>query len=170
MRLKDYIMHWNTIEDVTATMDIAILGKLCVQVWLGIGNVLFIGFGEVVLPPPLPSELHKKPPYELQTDFANWWVESSGRIIGSNTNEREVAESAATLLVGHRVADWCFENGTVALAISFSDGLKLRMAPFDDCDIAEHDAWVLRGPEYYGFMQWNGTIGDGRCDHYFLDE
>lgn len=66
------LMNWQTLDDVNKTLETSLRGKLCVQAWLGIGQVLFIGFGDTVLPPIPHGELHAVPTYELQTGFTDW--------------------------------------------------------------------------------------------------
>lgn len=167
---SDSVMNWNTHADVTATLDKALRGKLCIQAWLGIAQTLFIGFGDKVLPLTAQGEPHAKPMYELQTGFTDWWIEHKESIVVRSTDARKSAEAGATSLVGRRVVDWSFEGETAALRITFDCGFELRMAPYADYAHSNEDAWILRIPIYYGYMMWDGMIGYGRLDHCFIDE
>ena len=163
-------MRWNHLDDVESTLDAAIGGRLCTQAWLGVGNVLFLGFGEDVLPATLPGESHPEREYELQLDSADWWIEDASGVRAASTDGRTAAQLGATLLVGRRVAGWYSKDSIAALEIDFEDGLTLKMSPYTDADVSEMDAWILRVPIYYGYVKWNGTFGTGRRDHYFLED
>ncbi len=43
----------------------------CVTAWLGYGNVLFLGFGDSVLPERDQYGRRTRPPYELETNYAD---------------------------------------------------------------------------------------------------
>src|SRR3981189_315062 len=78
----------------------------CVSAWLGHADVLFLGFGNEVLPRPLPGERHARPPYELETNYAIWRVE--GEIHAEWSNSESGSDSAgltaaAESLVGETV-------------------------------------------------------------------
>lgn len=164
------MMNWETRADVERTLNAALCGKLCVQAWLGIANVLFIGFGDEVLPQTVAGEKHPTPLYEMQTGWADWWIQDQHNTLVTSNDSKENAKSAAERLVGMRVKEWCFQDESSAIRIVFERGLELRMAPYDTDDVSENDAWILRGPVYYGYMRWDGIIGHGRRDHYFVDE
>lgn len=161
-------MRWNTDADLDQTLDAALHGKICVQVWLGIGKVLFIGFGDTILPATHKGEQHPIPPYELETGFTEWWVQDQNDILGTSNDDKENAEAAAAKLVGKKVIDWCM-RGSTTLWIRFEDGLQLRMAPYNMSNFSIEDAWILRGPTHYGFVRWDGEMGNGRRDHYFIN-
>jgi len=156
-------------SEVEAALDGAISGRVCVQAWLGVAHVLFLGFGEDVLPPTPPGGHHPVPMYELQIDMADWWVESQTGVLGASTDDRPKAEAAAVSLVGRRATRWQFIEPFPALEISFEPGLRVKMAPYTDSDTSHKEAWVLRIPVYYIFVQWDGTAGIGRRDDYFID-
>jgi hypothetical protein len=163
-------MIWCKIEDVTKTLDEALLDKVCVQVWLGIGQALFIGFGDHIIPAIMQGDHHPKPPYELETGSTDWWIQDKNGIVATSNSARKDAETAAQVLVGKKVIGWYFYNGSAALCIDFECGLELKMAPYSNSDVFEEDAWILRGSTHYGFMRWDCVIGNGRLDHYFVDE
>lgn len=163
-------MKWNTLDDVIGTLNKAMCGKQCVQVWLGIGNVMFIGFGDEVLPATSPGELHASPPYELQIDSADWWVLTGNMLLTRSTDGKAHAEVKLRALLGRRVVGWGFDGDSVALRICFEGGIELGMAPYSESDAMQEDAWILRGPTYYGYVRWDRTIGKGRRDHYFVDD
>lgn len=162
-------IHWNQIDDVKMALDKAMMGKLCVQAWLGVSHVLFLGFGESIIPAPVSGEHHPLLEYELQIDSANWWVEDESGIIGTSEQDRQMADSTAGHLIGRKVVGWQFTDPIAALEISFEGGLMLKMSPYADGDVSDEDAWVLRMPIYYGYMKWDGTFGVGCRDHYFTD-
>jgi len=52
-------------------------GHRCVTAWLGYGSVLFLGFGETVLPALDQSGHHTQPPFELEINIAKMMGESN---------------------------------------------------------------------------------------------
>src|SRR5580700_5280283 len=70
-------------------LRVAICDKICVQAWLGFGEVLFIGFGQNVIQVP-EGERHPAPPIEIETNHADWVIRSvSDSIeIASNQDDR----------------------------------------------------------------------------------
>ncbi len=163
-------MPGETLDDIRTVLDTAINHRLCVQTWLGVANVLFIGFGDAVFRPTPQGQRHPFPPFELQINFADWWIENEDSTIGASQEIRERAQAAADTLVGRRVTGWQFTDPIAALRICFEGGFRLRMAPYSDSDVLQEDAWILRVPIYYWFMRWDGTIGKGRRDHYLIDD
>lgn len=162
-------MKWQTLSDAERLLDRQVRARFCSQLWVSrLYNALFIGFGSSVLPSTLPGERHPVPDYELETGFTDWWVENGGETIVSNKNDRELAESTASVLVGLRVVGWELVNRTPALRIVFERGYELRMKPYDDEEYLTERAWVIRGPTFYGMMRWDGTMVRGRRDKYLL--
>lgn len=148
------------LDELRESLDTAINGRLCVQAWLGYAQVLFIGFGDGVLPPMQPGEGHMRPKYELQTSFADWQVEDGSDVIATADDEYDVAEAAAQKLVGHRVVDWRHIGDSAGLEIAFEGGLKLVITPMSDSEksVLHEEAWHLRMPdEYYRCVRWDLT-------------
>lgn len=159
-------MRWERLDDAKVALDEALNGRLCVQAWIGYACVLFIGFGEEVLPPVPPGERHPIPTYELRINFADWWVENDCGVIGTSNDERSNVLDIAELFVGHRVVSWQFVDQTIALEIHFDGGLKLKMKPYSEYEDSNESAWVLRMPgQYYGFARWDGIVGTGCSYH-----
>ncbi len=148
------------LDELWQDLDTAISGRLCVQAWLGYAQVLFIGFGDEVLPPMQPGEGHLMPEYELQTSFADWQVEDGSDVIATADDEYDVAEAAAQKLVGHRVVGWRHIDDSAGLEIAFEGGLKLVITPMSDTerDLLHELAWEFRMPdEYYRHVRWDLT-------------
>jgi len=65
------------IEDIRTAFEIAFRDHLVVQAWLGYAQVLFCGFGNDPIQLPA-GERHFQPPFELQTNYADWTVIKDG--------------------------------------------------------------------------------------------
>jgi hypothetical protein len=141
----------------------AIDGSLCIQAWLGYGEVLFLGFGDEPLPPRAPEERYPQPPYELPSNLADWWVQEDWRILVTSEDDRADAEAVAESLVGHRAMGWEFIGQSRSLRIRFDGGLVLSVVPFTDEDLLDKDAWAMRGPDgLYLFATCHGELILGR--------
>ncbi|HUV03575.1 MAG TPA: hypothetical protein VMX94_00540 [Armatimonadota bacterium] len=128
-------------DELRAALDMAINGKLVVQNWLGYANVLFLGFGDEVLPRVPAGESPAWSPYELETNYADWSVENEKGIVGTADDERAKALAAVELLVGHRATGWAFGDTLFCLVVYFEGGFKLKITPMAD---ALTDEEILR--------------------------
>lgn len=88
-------------------LDEAPSKRRCVSVWLGYGEVLFLGLGQVVLPERGDDGWHSKPPVGWETNFADWCV-AGPRVVRSadEATHRTELEVAAESLMGERVLSW----------------------------------------------------------------
>jgi hypothetical protein len=134
-------LHQFSIDRLRAAFD----SRRCVTAWLGYGEVLFLGFGDAVLPEFDESQHRTEPPYELETHFADWSIQSGGQE-RSRDSERAQCESAASSLVGQEVAGWeLFDR--LGLKIRFGGSL-LTIRPSRESDsVPSEDAWCLRAPD-----------------------
>jgi hypothetical protein len=123
----------------------AVSGHRCVSGWLGRGNALFLGFGDSPLPPFAADGYRVKPPYQLETNFADWCVRREGRETGS-AEDRTIAERAIQGLIGHAVKGWELGDD-FGLRIDFGDGSQLQLTPWRDEDRRGTDAWLVCLPE-----------------------
>ena len=129
-----------------ARLGEAFTGHRCVTAWLGYGNVLFLGFGETVLPARSQGGQRTPPPFELQTNFADWFVD--GPISASTTDsDRAQLAAAAESLINEQIIDWNLSENT-RLRIAFSGAKELEIKAWNaDEDLA--DAWCLKSPDGY---------------------
>ncbi|NVB81479.1 MAG: hypothetical protein HOV81_23995 [Kofleriaceae bacterium] len=119
-----------------------------VSAWLGYGDVLFLGFGERVLPRVQAGERHARPPYELTSNFASWRVE--GPVAAQWTDEGSPTEraeltAAAESLIGERVEAWVLLD-QLGLRLVFTGSKVLIVEPWPTSDDIA-DAWSLTGPD-----------------------
>lgn len=122
----------------------AFTGHRCVTAWLGYGTVLFLGFGETVLPIRDKDGRHTQPSFELETNFSDWRINGPINAWSGNSN-REVLIAAAESLIGEAIL-----SGEVGqrkrLAISFTGGKSLFIESWNSTpDLA--DAWSLKSPD-----------------------
>jgi hypothetical protein len=120
----------------------------CVSAWLGYGDVLFLGFGEHVMPRVRTGERHARPPYELSSNFASWRVE--GPVAARWTDEGSPTEradltAAAESLVGERVLAWELLD-RLALRLVFTGSKVLVVEPWRTYDGID-EAWSLTAPD-----------------------
>lgn len=120
----------------------------CVSAWLGYADVLFLGFGEHVLPRPQAGERHARPPYGLDSNFASWRVE--GPVAAQWTDEGSPTEraeltAAAESLVGERVEAWELLD-RLGLRLVFTGSKVLVVEPWPTSD-GIGDAWSLSAPD-----------------------
>lgn len=153
-----------SLETIAATLDAAINGNLCVRAWLGHADVLFLGFGQEVLPGIILGKgAHRleqpEPPYELQTHLSNWCIEHQAiGILGSSYDDKRAWASASSL-VGRRAMAWQFTSSPSGLEIAFVGGLELRIKPYDDAQFLNKDAWSMRDPDgFYSMVTCNDRI------------
>lgn len=129
-----------------ARLDEALSERLCVSAWLGYGDCLFLGLGEDVLPERGDDGWHSKAPFELETNFADWFVEGpmTARSAPASTDRAEL-EVAAKSLVGERVLSWELldRNG---LRVRFTGAKALSIAPWGAEDRVSW-AWCVESPD-----------------------
>jgi hypothetical protein len=140
-------------------LDNTLLNKLCVQAWLGYANVLFIGFGDTVIPPTPKGSSHPIPLYELQFDFCDWWIEDQTRaLIQSDYSDRDKIIETIEMLVGKKMECWSFIEPKCALELTFETGIRLKMTPYLDGETTD-PAWSLRLENgAYFCVDWSGNI------------
>src|SRR5437773_10472133 len=83
---------------VAAALAEALSRNQCVSAWLGPGNVLFLGLGTAIIAERDPDGRRSTPPYELQTNFADWTIECPGgpTIPAADPDRSEEAAPALT--------------------------------------------------------------------------
>jgi hypothetical protein len=124
---------------LSAALAEALDGHQCVSAWLGHHTVLFLGLGTAVLADRGEDGRRSSPPYEVQTNLAEWSVEwADGPVI--HDHDRPRAEAAARALVGRSVSGWhlCDEN---TLRVRFFAGPILTIVPMADGQSADKAAW-----------------------------
>ncbi|MCE9546242.1 MAG: hypothetical protein K8T25_12070 [Planctomycetia bacterium] len=107
---------------------------------------MFLGFGDAVLPERDEEGRHTKPPFQLTTNFADWFVEGAmapGSVFTST--ESPVLEAAADSLIGKRVESWNLleRNG---LCVQFTGGKALSVTPWTPEEELT-DAWCISSPD-----------------------
>jgi hypothetical protein len=131
-------------DEVLARLDDAFSGRRCVSAWLGYGEPLLLGLGEHVLPEWDNDGHHPLPPFELETNFADWSVEQAGACVSSRA-ERSAVEAATMPLIGQRVVAWQLRENN-GLRICFEAGNVLFINPWPaEAEIS--DAWSITFPD-----------------------
>lgn len=133
----------------------AFTGHRCVTAWLGYGNVLFLGFGETVLPVRDKDGRHTRPPYELETNFADWRIEGPVRASSVSSDQATLTEAAGSL-IGEEVL-CCEVAQRTRLRLSFAGGKLLAVDAWNVAD-GLADAWCLKSPD----GRILGVANDGR--------
>jgi len=130
---------------------------LCVQTWLGYGDVLFLGIGEI--PMPLSADgSHAYPPYEIQTVHAEWSVERDGRIVGGNAPREEIDEAIKSL-VGLKVVGWDGTELPQRLSIMLAGETRFRISGCDEGTAMTSEAWSIRRPNgEYVVVKCDGSV------------
>lgn len=122
----------------------------CVSAWLGYGDVLFLGFGEHILPRVQAGERHARPPYELDSNFASWRVEgpvtAQWTDEGSSTQRADLT-AAVESLIGERVEAWELLD-RLGLRLVFSGSKALVVEPWPTSDGID-EAWSLSAPDQH---------------------
>lgn len=129
--------------DSTARLNDAFNGRRCVSAWLGHGDVLFLGFGERVLPVRDSEGVRSEPQFELQTNFAAWSVTGPDISVSSEPEEtaRRSLEAAAESLIGEQVVSWALRANS-CLSLAFTGGKMLHVIPWELAD-GLSDAWSV---------------------------
>jgi hypothetical protein len=119
-------------------------GHRCVSAWLGYGEVLFLGLGEDVLPPRGEDGRRLRPPFELETNFADWYVDGPMSTVSADSNRSQL-EAAAESFVGEKVVSWELIDRK-GLRVTFTAAKTLTVVPWD---VAEglSDAWCVKSPD-----------------------
>jgi hypothetical protein len=119
-------------------------GRRCVSAWLGYGDPLFLGLGEDVLPERGDDGQRIRPPFELVTNFANWYINGPMTTVSANTNRSQL-EAAAESLVGEKVVRWELIESK-GLRVTFTGEKTITVVPWD---VAEglSDAWCVKSPD-----------------------
>ena len=127
-----------------ARLSEAFTGHRCVTAWLGYGSVLFLGFGEKVLSERDQHGRHTRPPFELETNFADWFVEGP-TIAASADSDRAQLIAAAESLIGEQVVSWELPESK-NLRVTFT-GKKLFAVEAWGTEDGLADAWCLKSPD-----------------------
>lgn len=120
----------------------ALDGRRCVSGWLGYGQVLFLGFGDDILPPCYPDDCRTRPPYEVVTNWSNWSLRHGESLIDADS-ERATAEAAVERLIGREVTHWELTQN-IGLMVEFDDDSELTIERFSPEEAFCRDAWSLR--------------------------
>src|SRR5262249_1519953 len=126
-------------DALSAALTEALDRHQCASAWLGHGTALFLGLGTAVLADRDEGGRRSQPPYEVQTNLADWSVEWQGGPV-VNDNERPRAEAAARALLGRSVTGWHLADD-MTLRVHFYGGLILTVAPITDGESADKAAW-----------------------------
>jgi hypothetical protein len=129
--------------DSTARLNDAFNGRRCVSAWLGHGDVLFLGFGESVLPVRDSEGVRSEPQFELQTNLAAWSVTGPDISVSSDPEEtdRQSLEAAAESLIGEQVVSWALRANNF-LSLAFTGGKMLHVIPWE-LAFRLSDAWSV---------------------------
>jgi hypothetical protein len=122
----------------------AFTGHRCVTAWLGYGNVLFLGFGDNVLPEHDEGGRHTRPPYELETNYADWRIEGPTKASLANS-DRATLTAAAQSLLNEQVLS-CEVAQRTRLRISFTGGKLLAVDSWSATE-GLADSWCLKSPD-----------------------
>lgn len=129
--------------DSAARLNDAFNGRRCVSAWLGHGEVLFLGFGERVLPVRDSEGGRSKPQFELETNFAVWGVAGPNINVSSEPEEtdRHSLEAAAESLIGEQIVSWTLRPSNL-LSLTFTGKKMLNVIPWELAD-GLSDAWSV---------------------------
>lgn len=127
-------------------IDAVFADSTCVSAWLGDGEVLFLGFGDKVLPEKTADGRRPRPLAELETNHADWRIQGLAPTFDGEQN-RAAAERAARDLIGRRVVSWRLLAPSNGLAIKFEGDKNLVVEPWVDVDAQRSDAWSLAVPD-----------------------
>ncbi len=141
-----------------------IVGLRCVQVWLGYGNALFLGLGDAILPPvdldADPRRPHPHPPFEVQTNLAEWRVaDPTGTVV--TCEDAEIGAVASRLLLGRTLTCATLAGVGGGLDLEFDGVGRLSVLPYDAPEDSGEHAWYLTDPDGITLVV---TIGGGYGD------
>ena len=142
-----------TADELRAVVGECLDGHICVQAWVGYAGVIFVGFGTDVIPASEQEESHPMPPYELQTNWADWQVESSAKVLGTADDEDEVMVKAVQALVGYSVLSWNYHEELQVITIEFDDNLSLKVKPFYNDERPNAESW------WFVILETNRVVG-----------
>jgi hypothetical protein len=118
--------------------------RRCVSAWLGYGEVLFLGLGEDILPKRVHDGGRVRPPFELETNFAEWLVDGRTTTVSAESDRAQL-EAAAESLVSERVVSWeLLERNW--LRLSFTGAKVLTVVPWEPAQ-GLSDAWCVKSPD-----------------------
>src|SRR5262245_4833353 len=124
---------------LSAALTEALDRRLCVSAWVGHPSVLFLGLGTGVIAERHADGTRPRPPFELQTNFAEWSVQSpQGPVI--TDADRAEAEIAARALIGRPVMSWQLAEDHT-LRVQFYGGAILTVAPMSEASSPDKAAW-----------------------------
>lgn len=131
----------------------ALAGKVFAKVFYGEGDMIYIGFGQHILPREV-REHHKKPgefffraqgepDYLLSTFFAYWQIEDIRGILLKSQDDPEV-ELVAAVFLGRRVTNWRLHDDG-GLDIEFDGIVTFTVCPDREGtkEGATEEAWSL---------------------------
>lgn len=155
-------MRQLSFTELGGVLDAAFRDRICVQAWLGHANVLFLGLGEEILPPPIIDaqghRQHLLPLYELESDYSQWRLYREGADAVTSDDKR-YAQDAIKSLVGLRVVGWRIVEPRWELHVTFEGGSRLEVVPYADADLKNRDIWSVRAPDgYYSTVTAMGNL------------
>jgi hypothetical protein len=149
-----------------------LVGKQCVQAWLGYNEVLFFGLGNNLeafkeraraensdYPLCFP---HVHPPFEISTNYGDWAITCDGKTVSECTywpegdprgeTDEPADEEALQQIVGRECLTASVDDRGI-LALTFTGGYTLRITPWTATETAEPsdstaEPWSLRIEEY----------------------
>ncbi len=126
--------------DSVSRLNDAFSGRRCISAWLGYGDVLFLGFGEGILPASESEGQRSIPQFELATNFADWSVDGPNTTVSSES-DRHSLEAAAESLIGEQVLSWELHANN-RLFLTFTGEKVLNVIPWGLVE-GLSDAWSL---------------------------
>ncbi len=134
--------NYNTsinLQEINEVLKNTYPPSICVSYWLGNANVLFIGFGNDIIPPPerrqnIRGKFYFKhlaePPYEIQTRFADWRIEIAGELYCESVTEFNL-ENVASKLIGKSVLKCEILQPGFGLSVEFEGSVVLKVYPYE---------------------------------------
>jgi hypothetical protein len=131
-------------SELTDRIQEAFDGQRCISAWLGYGDVLFMGFGKLVVPECNQAGQRNPSPFQLATNFADWSIEGPIMASSDETN-RTLLNAAAESLMGEDIVSWDLHE-TMELHLAFTHEKFFKIVPWS---LAEglSDAWCLTSPD-----------------------
>ena len=156
-----WIAEIDSVNLLIDAISMALSGNRCVSVWLGYGNVLFLGFGVESMPARNLDGKRPTPPYELQTESASWILR--GPTAACSEDDRLSANQALAGLLGQAVVAWRLDDNR-CLQIEFSDNGAMEIIPSVKADSDSQQWWFcLPGSKFVG-IGVGGRVISGTTD------